>query len=288
MSAATAQSVTAAGMTFEPLGPVLGARVHGLDLTRLVPAEAEEVLRRAFARFHVLCVNAPGIEIEDQIRYAAIFGKVDDGLLRFEDGEKRPKRGIMFVSNLRDEMGENVGVLPDGEMHFHSDGAHREVPYLGTTLYAIKIPSRGGETKFADMTAAYEALSPAMKARMEGLEGRFVYDVRATLRSQTDESDAALSTATHKVVRPHPATGKPALYLSRLMTRSIVGLPKAESDALLADLFDHCEQARFVHAHSWTLGDLLLWDNRCLNHARNDFPANEERHLRRVTVSDPG
>jgi hypothetical protein len=87
---------------------------------------------------------------------------------------------------------------------------------------------------------------------------------------------------------PAPAdTGKPALYLSRLMTRSIVGLEKAESDALLARLFDHCEEERFVYAHSWQLGDLLLWDNRCLNHARNDFPSEEQRHLRRVTVSDP-
>lgn len=288
MSAATAQASGKAGLAFEPLSPVLGARVRGLDLSGPISPSAQDELRRAFLRYHVLCVPAPGIEIEDQIRYAAIFGKVDDGMLRFEEGEKRPKRGIMFVSNLRDETGENVGVLPDGEMHFHSDGAHREVPYRGTTLYAIKIPSRGGETRFADMTAAYEALSPAMKARVEGLEGRFVYDVRATLRSQTDESDGTLSTATHKLVRRHQETGKPALYLSRLMTRSIVGLPKVQSDALLAELFDHCEQPQFVYAHAWTLGDLLLWDNRCLNHARNDFPAHEERHLRRVTVSDPG
>jgi taurine dioxygenase len=234
-------------------------------------------------------VPAPGIDIEDQIRYASVFGNVDgegNGQLRFAEGEKRPKRGVMFVSNLR-ENGDLVGVLPDGEMHFHSDGAHRERPYLGTTLYALILPSRGGETKFANMTAAYEALDPAMKQRLEGLQGRFVYDVRATLRHQTDESDDALSTATHSLVRRQPDTGKPALYLSRLMTRSIVGLEKAESDALLARLFDHCEEQRFVYAHSWTLGDLLLWDNRCLNHARNDFPSEDQRHLRRVTVSDP-
>ena len=282
---------TSTAIELEPMSPVLGARVHGLDLKRSISPEHQEQLRAAFARYGVLCVPAPGLDVDEQIRYAAVFGRVDDegkGQLRFREGEKKPKRGIMFVSNLRDENGEMVGVLPDGEMHFHSDGAHRDKPYRGTTLYAIKIPSRGGETKFANMTAAYEALSPALKQRIEGLEGRFVYDVRATLRHQTDELEDGLSTATHRLVQRHPDTGKPALYLSRLMTRSVVGLPRTESDALLNLLFDHCEQPQFVYAHSWTLGDLLLWDNRCLNHARNDFPAHEERHLRRVTVSDAG
>lgn len=280
---------TATGLDFEPLSTVLGARVHGLDLGRPIEPTVQEALRQGFLRYGVLCVPAPGIDIEDQIRYASVFGSVDgegNGQLRFVEGEKRPKRGIMFVSNLR-ENGELVGVLPDGEMHFHSDGAHRERPYRGTTLYALILPSRGGETKFANLTAAYEALDPALKQRLEGLEGRFVYDVRATLRHQTDEADDALSTATHPLVRCHPETGRPALFLSRLMTRSIVGMEKAESDALLARLFDHCEEPRFVYAHTWKLGDLLLWDNRCLNHARNDFPSDEQRHLRRVTVSDP-
>ena len=280
---------TRTGVEFEPLSPVLGARVRGLDLKRPIPSAVQDELRQAFSRYGVLCVPAPGVDIDDQIRYASVFGNVDaegNGQLRFAEGEKRPKRGVMFVSNLR-ENGELVGVLPDGEMHFHSDGAHRERPYRGTTLYALILPSRGGETKFANLTAAYEALDSGMKKRLEGLQGRFVYDVRATLRHQTDESDDALSTATHPLVRMHSDTGKPALYLSRLMTRSIVGMEKPESDALLARLFDHCEEPRFVYAHSWTLGDLLLWDNRCLNHARNDFPAGEQRHLRRVTVSDP-
>lgn len=281
-------------LAFEPMSPVLGARVRGLDLSRPVPERTQSELRAGFARYGVLCVPSasakPDMAVDDQIRFAAVFGKVDaegNGQLRFAEGEKRPKRGVMFVSNLR-ENGALVGVLPDGEMHFHSDGAHREVPYRGTTLYAIKIPSRGGETKFANMTAAYDALAPAMKARLEGLSGRFVYDVRATLRDQTNEGDEGLSSSVHPLVKRHSDTGKPALYLSRLMTRNVVGMERAASDALLSELFEHCEQTRFVYAHTWTLGDLLLWDNRCLNHARNDFPAEEDRHLRRVTVSDPG
>ena len=118
-------------LRFEPLSPVLGARVRGLDLTKPIGEAAQAELRSAWARYGVLCVPAPGIAVDDQISYAAVFGKVDaegNGHLRFEEGEKRPKRGIMYISNLK-ENGENVGALPDGELHFHSDGAHRASPW---------------------------------------------------------------------------------------------------------------------------------------------------------------
>ena len=276
-------------ISVEPLSPVLGARVHGIDLSKELRSSEADQLRDAFHRYCVLCVHSPGISPDDQIRFAALFGKVDAGErdpVRFAEGEKRPKKGVMFISNLR-ENGELVGALPDGELHFHSDGAHREEPYRATTLYSIKIPSRGGETKFANMYAAYEALSDEMKRKLDGRSARYVYDVRATLREQTNEMDDALSSAVHPIVRKHPVTGRPALYLNRLMTREIVGMDRKEGDALLNKLFDHCEEPRFVYAHKWAIGDLLVWDNRCLNHARNDFPASEERHLRRVTVSEP-
>ena len=91
----------------------------------------------------------------------------------------------------------------------------------------------------------------------------------------------------HPLVRVHPDTGRRSLYLSRLMTRDIVGMDPTESDELLAFLFDHCEAPEFVHAHRWTPGDLVIWDNRCVNHARTDFPAEEPRLLRRYTVSEP-
>jgi taurine dioxygenase len=197
-----------------------------------------------------------------------------------------PKRGIIFISNKK--MGdENVGSLPDGELHFHSDGAHRKSPYRATTLYSLELPSRGGETKFADLRAAYDALSDEMKHRLEGLEVHNIYDTRATLRDQTDITDEKLSNAIHPVVRTHPDTGRKSLYLSRLMTRNVIGMDKAASDALLEELFAHIEKDAFIYAHPWTLGDLLIWDNRSVNHARNDFPANETRHMRRVTVSEP-
>lgn len=271
-----------------PLSPVLGARISGIDLSKPIEPEAARQIRDAFHRYCVLCFSRQDISSDDQIRFAGLFGKADASVepVTFDEAEKRPKRGIMYISNLK-ENGENVGALPDGELHFHSDGAHRASPYRCTTLYSMKIPSVGGETRFANMYAAYDTLPEATKRKLEGLCARYVYDVRATLRQQTNEMDETLSTAVHPLVRTHPDTGRKALYLSRLMTRNIVGMDRAESDRLLDELFEHTERPQLVYAHTWAVSDLLVWDNRCLNHARNDFPASEQRHLRRVTVSEP-
>lgn len=271
----------------EPLSPVLGAAVRGIDLSQPIDAGTADRLRETFARYGVLCFPGQRISAHDQARFAALFGPVDAG---FRDrsgkgGEDVRNRGVMLVSNIR-KNGVPVGSLPDGDMQFHSDGAHRARPYRATTLYAIKIPSRGGETLFANLTAAYDALGDGMKAKLERAEVRNIYDYDATHRNDAKEEDNANSVATHALVKTHPDTGRKALYLNRLMTRYIVGMDRAESDALLADLFDHIEKPEFIYAHSWTPGDLLIWDNRCLNHARNDFPAEETRLLRRYTISE--
>jgi taurine dioxygenase len=281
--------MSVAEMTIEPLSPVLGARVRGLDLAHETPEHIKQDLRDAFNRYGVLCIANQKIEPDDQFRFASIFGRADvgkAGRIVANQGKER-ERGVMLITNIR-ENGQPIGALPDGEMHFHSDGSHRDVPYRATTLYAVQIPSRGGETKFANLYMAYDTLSDAMKKRIEGLKAAYIYDVYATLRDQVNENAENLSNAVHPLVRTHPGTGRKSLYLSRLMSRHIVGMERAESDALLAELFDHAERPEFVYAHTWTVGDLLIWDNRCLNHARNDFPAEEIRLMRRVTVSEPG
>lgn len=277
-----------AGLDIQPLSPVLGARVTGVDLARETPEQVKKALREAFLKYGVLCFSNQNIEGEDQIRFASIFGRADASKMGRpvrNEGKER-ERGVMIITNIR-ENGQPIGALPDGEMHFHSDGSHRDSPYRATTLYAVQIPSRGGETKFANLYAAYDALPGATKERIAPLKAGYIYDVYATLRDQTKEDAENLSSAVHPLVKTHSETGRKSLYLSRLMTRSIVDMERAASDALLEELFNHAEQAQFVYAHKWSVGDLLIWDNRCLNHARNDFPADETRLMRRVTVSEP-
>lgn len=275
-------------LTIEPLSPVVGARVRGVDLREPVGTDIARAVNEALFRHCVLCFPDQKITPEDQVRFASLFGKVDSAFRRppSENLENGRQRGMMLVTNIRKD-GKPIGFLPDGEMQFHSDGAHRDVPYRATTLFAIKIPSRGGETLFANLQAAYDALPEATKARIAGLKTRTVYRYDAVSRDGTDEDDPKMASAIHPLVKVHPGSGRKSLYLSRLMTRSIVDMDRAESNALLDELFEHAEKPEFVYAHRWTVGDLVIWDNRSVNHARTDFPADEVRLLRRYTVSEP-
>lgn len=271
----------------EPAHPAVGAIVTGIDLRRPIDPGAAVELRAAFTRHAVLCLPGQSIEAGHQVEFAALFGPVDDDDRRQDDpNETQSRPGVMFVSNIRED-GKLIGVLPDGEMHFHSDGMHRDNPYRATTLYAIKVPSRGGDTLFSSQAAAYEALPADMRNRLDGLKARHVFNYNKTTRAEmrTDLDETAF--AIHPLVRTHPDSGRKSLYLSRLMTHSIVGMENAEGEELLLDLIDHCEKSDFVYAHKWKPDDLVIWDNRCVNHARTDFPADEPRLLRRYTVSEP-
>ncbi len=276
-----------AALEIEPLGPALGARITGIDLREDYDGQTAAAMRAAFVEHAMLCFPDQKISAQDQVRFAAVFGPVD--------ADFRPpsstltttntKRGVMLVSNIRKD-GKQIGSLPDGEMHFHSDGAHRKVPYRATTLFAIKIPSRGGETLFANLTKAYEALPLHRKEWLEGKRARHIYNYDSVTRDLIDHSRADLSEAVHPLVKIHPDSGRPALYLSRLMTDSVLETDPEESGPILDELFDHAERPEFVYAHRWAPGDLVIWDNRCLNHARTDFPADEDRLLRRYTISE--
>jgi len=271
----------------EPLSEVIGLRVNGIDLRDPLDDETKASFQQMLAEKCVLCFPKQEISPEDQCRFANIFGRADGGPRDRSNGNLKSsaKRGVMFVSNIR-ENGVPIGSLPDGEMQFHSDGAHRDYPYRATTLFGIKIPSHGGNTLFANLQVAYDMLSSEMKDRVETLKTQTVYDYSAQDRS-TIGSDPELPRAQHKLIKVHPVTGRKSLYLSRLMTEMILNMDYDRSEALLAKLFDHAEKTEFVYSHKWTPGDLVIWDNRSTNHARTDFPREEQRLLRRYTVSDP-
>ena len=271
----------------QPLSDALGAAIPGIDLRNEVDNLTQGELRRVFDEYCVLCFPNQKISADDQRRFAAIFGRVDGSYRDKSSGDlmKSANRGVMLVSNIRKD-GKPIGSLPDGEMQFHSDGAHREYPYRATTLYGIKIPSKGGNTMFANLQMAYDALPNNLKERITNLQTQTVYDYAAQDRS-TIGADPNLPRARHPLVKTHPTTGRKSLYLSRLMTEKILDMKSSESETLLMGLFKHAEKPEFVYSHKWTPGDLVIWDNRSTNHARTDFPADEQRLLRRYTVSEP-
>jgi taurine dioxygenase len=264
----------------KPLSPALGAEIIGVDLSEDNDDRIFAQIRDTWHQNLVILLRDQRLSEEDEVRFAEKFGP--PAVIHTKQFV-RNHPAVMLISNIRED-GKPIGALPDGEMHFHTDQCHQERPAMASMLYAIEVPSIGGNTLFANGYKAYETLPADIKRRIDGRKAlnAYDYDSAATKRG-TRLADGVPSYA-HPVVRTHPATGRKALYVNRLMTVQIEGLPAQESDELLDLLFDHQERREFVYEHVWRPGDLLMWDNRCTLHARTDFSAGERRLMRRVTI----
>lgn len=263
-----------------PLCPTIGAAVSGIDVANLTPADAA-ALHEAWLHYHVLVLHGPLLSDDQLVAFGQCFGRIENAR-KMSPLASRPE--IMVISNIR-ENGETIGSLPDGELSWHYDRMHQKVPNKAGVLHAIETPKRGGETRFANMCLAYETLAAGTKDRIDALMALDTYEYGSTSANAKQLSDSTPS-AVHPIVRRLPETGQKALYVCRLMTDRIMDLSPEASQQLLAELCDHAEQERFVYQHRWTPGDVLIWDNRCVIHSRNDFDARERRLLKRVTVGD--
>jgi taurine dioxygenase len=274
-------------MTVEtrPLAPSIGAEILGLDLGRTLDAAAAAEVRRVWLDNVIVLFRDQNLTQADLVRVTGYFGPQAE-LARPKQyrtkGHDDLLPGLMLISNIR-ENGEPIGALPDGEMMFHHDMMHAEVPHKATLLYSVEIPSTGGNTLFANGYRAYETLPDEVREPLEGRKAFHHYNY-GSVRKGDGKGTPAFSESTHPVFRTNPETGKKAVYVNRLMTETVVGVPRPESDRLLARLFDHSERREFVYEHEWRKGDLIVWDNRCSMHARTDFPTTERRLMWRATV----
>ena len=255
--------------------------ILGVDVREDLPRETFEAIRDAWRANCVILLRGQTLDEAAQVKFAQRFGELGKVLHQHEGRSSLP--GVMYISNIR-ENGKLIGALPDGEMYFHSDQCYVENPSVGTMLYAMEVPSKGGDTIFANMFAAYDALPDDLKQKIEGRTALNVYDYinAATVRGSTPGE--GVPSFAHPMVKTHPGAGRKALYFNRLMTDHITGMDRTESDALLSRLFDHQEQERFIYRHVWKPGDLIMWDNRSTLHARSDFDASERRLMRRTVV----
>jgi len=267
-------------LRFEPLAPALGAEVIGLDPRHIGPADADALLA-AWLQYHVLVLRGQPMDEDALVAFGACFGPVEMARRR-SPLATRPE--IMVISNIR-ENGQTVGALPDGELSFHFDRIHQKVPNKAGVLHALEIPDSGGETMFSNMCLAFDTLPETTRQRLPGLLALNTYEYGQT-HAEKKQLDADAPTALHPVLRRLPDSGRQALYVCRLMSDRIEGLAEADSRALLAELCDHAEQARFRYEHVWQVGDTLIWDNRCTMHARKDFDGSQRRLMKRVTVGD--
>ena len=268
-----------------PLTQYIGAELRGIDLRERPDDETLRAIYQAWLDHLVIVFPGQQLSQEDLIRVTGYFGEVN-ALGRppkyFPKGYDRLLPGIMLISNIR-ENGEPIGALPDGEMMFHHDMIHAEIPSKGTFLYSVEIPSTGGNTLFASGYAAYDTLDPGIRDRLEGRKAFHHYNFGSTIRGD-GKGVEAFAESMHPVFRTHEETGRKAVYVNRLMTMKVEGLPEDEGQRLLNAVWDHSERPEFVYEHVWRVGDLVLWDNRCSTHARTDFPATERRLMLRTTL----
>jgi taurine dioxygenase len=280
LSPAVEMKSSSPALQTRPLSAVLGAEIIGLDLRQEMDERIAAQVLQIWHENLVILLRDQHLSEEDEVRFAERFGP--PAVIHTKQFmQKHP--AVMLISNIRED-GKPIGALPDGEMQFHSDQCYQERPAMASMLYAIEVPSKGGNTLFANAYAAYETLPADIKRRIEGRRALNAYDYDTAATKRGTKVADGVPTYVHSVVRTHPATGRQALYVNRLMTVRIEGMTEEESNELLDFLFDHQEQRQFVYEHVWRVGDILMWDNRCTLHARTDFSAGERRLMRRVTI----
>jgi alpha-ketoglutarate-dependent taurine dioxygenase len=255
----------------QTLSPAGGVAITGIDLAQPLSPEQKDAIVAASLAHHIVVFPEQSLTREQQFLFAANFGEVEaHGVHR---GESKRYGVAHVMSNLGADGNPVFRFSKAANYHWHTDKPYHPAPPLLTTLYAVELPPSGGDTEFANMTLAYDALPAAMKRRIAGL--------RVVFRPAFDESRSAVD---HPLVRTHPDTGSKSLYIGNHSTH-ILGLPEAQSAALLDRLLEHATQPRFVYVHRWRLGDLIMWDNRCLLHrAVANYAADKYRRVMHRSV----
>jgi taurine dioxygenase len=272
-----------------PFAGVLGAEVIGADLARYQDDAQFACIEQALLAHGVLAIREQHISPEQHIAFSRRFGELEIHVL---DQYLLPGHPEILVISNKQVNGKAIG-LQDAGNEWHTDISYREQPALGSLLYALEVPPQGGDTLFASLYAAYDALSDEMKTRIAPLRAVHTYQqyherskqkALGTRSSMTAEQAAHVPDVNHPLVRTHPRTGRKALYVSPGLTVGIEGMNPAEGQALLAQLNEHATQPAFVYRHKWRLHDVLFWDNRCTIHLATDYDRRYTRHMHRTTI----
>jgi len=276
-------------ITVKPLSRACGAEISGVDLTKPLSESTVRAIKDAWGKHLVLVFRGQTITQEQQLRFAAYFGELGDRKQAPEplrgraEGIYQDHRKILLVTNIKVD-GQPIGAFGEGEFWFHIDSGYTPRPYKYTFLYAIELPSTGGNTLFSNMYKAYDAVPPALKAKLMGRKALHIHEYKRSEKANLAADISGIPHFYHPVFITHPDTGRRTLFVDRLMTARIEGLEADESDAILEQLYEIGERPELIFEHVWKLGDFLMWDNRCTIHARTDFPQGEPRLLRRCTV----
>ena len=268
-----------------PTQAALGARVEGLDRGTATRPEIAAVLHKALGDHLLLEIPGTPMTPVETRDFASVFGPPRTQLLRYKRSGDVPEVSVMVSTLMADGTTDKTALRSED---WHTDDSYFQTPAKATLLHSIHIPSRGGRTWFCNMRAAYEALPEATRQKIGGLRAIHAYDTaRARNRpsARTAQEIAETPDVEHPLVRTHPDNGRKALYLNFNRLDRIVGMDRAESDALLDELAAHTRKPEFHYAHEWSVGDAVIWDNRATMHRVDvDYPMGEKRVMQRVLI----
>jgi taurine dioxygenase len=266
-----------------PLTPHTGAEVVGLDFTETIEPETRATLNRAFSEHHVLVMRDQHFTPEQFKVAAQVFGD-----LQVHDKKEHHVPGhsdVYYVSN--DEIVNGRRII-QGET-FHTDHSNHPRPPKATMLFAVELPSSGGDTQYVNMHDAYDDLPQDMKRRIDGLKAVHVYLSKYSPRplghiSEDSRRDVP-PPGIHPLVRTHPENGRKALFLNPVRMESIIGMEDRDALGLIDELMQHATQKKYEYRHKWRYGDWVLWDNRSVMHQANpDYDMSERRYLYRLML----
>jgi taurine dioxygenase len=282
-------------MNVIPTGRALGAEITGIDLSADVSAAQREFILNAYTEHLVVLFRGQSLSFADLLRLRELFGPPGLaanqllGLGRKKYYTDDVPDEITIVSNIVDAQGKPVGALGSDEAFWHTDSSFTETPISASLLHAIEVTEQGGETAFLNMYRAYEDMPTGLAARINGKFANHskVHNSTGVRRPEfADVTDPSKAPGVkHPLVRTHPVTGRKCLYLGRRLNSYIFGLPLAESEETLDEIWAHACQDKYVWQHTWRVGDLIVWDNRCTMHHRNAFAPNARRLMHKSTTA---
>jgi len=273
-------------MKIRRLGPQIGAEIEDVDVKALDDGGFVAIYR-AWLDANVVVIPGQQLEIDDFLQYSRRFGVIHPHPSKMTRHPEYPEITMLGVNKFAPDGQLNMAIYRRGAEGWHTDGAYDQEPFKATQLYAVAVPSRGGDTLFASMYAAYDALSGDLRRRLEGRLGAFTYGGRRKATALLNEEDRDWKPVFHPIIRTHPETGRKALYFDPGKILRIEGFGESESNALIEELKGYMIQPDGQYRHRWRKGDVVIWDNRCSYHkAAGDYPPEEDRIHWRVSINE--